>query len=628
MENHGSSNYPGEVVIGIDFDNTLISYDELIHQIASEQNLISQNFSKNKKEIRDALRRLPNGDLEWQKIQAQIYGPRIREARLIPGVRDFFKACQSNGITIFIISHKTKYSKLLGSGVNFRKASLDWMAGQGFFSEDGLGISPHQVYFESTIEEKCQRIEKCHCTYFIDDLEEIFLSSSFPSFIQKILYGASPEHLDSFQVLAFKTWDQINSYFFNEDNSGHGVSNHWPVGMPSSNSSQKRGDSQTLPPSIPPLSTLTNLTGKKIDLIEKIGGGRNSQVYKLTTVDAKEYVAKYYFTHPLDKRDRLSIEFSSSQFLWKQGLRCIPRPVMANSSLNLGLYSYVEGQKIKPDEITLSDIEQAVQFLKSLHNLCTAEESKNISPASDACLCIQDILSLIERRKDRLLALPSTPETIPVHEYLNRQFLPIFQKVETYSKAQAERYNLSLISPLRRDQQTLSPSDFGFHNALRKADGTITFLDFEYFGWDDPTKLICDFLYHPGMLLSEELKQLFVQKILPFFDSRLELRLQIEYPLFGLVWCLILLNEFVPEHQERRQFATLLSEKRKSSSLPEEKEREKNRIETDIKMQQEGINDSGIISRPLPESVKVDHLCKAEELLHKINKQYPGFPYL
>ena len=53
-------------------------------------------------------------------------------------------------------------------------------------------------------------------------------------------------------------------------------------------------------------------------------------------------------------------------------------------------------------------------------------------------------------------------------------------------------------------RRSLSPSDFGFHNALLEADGRLTFVDFEYFGWDDPVKIVADVMLHPGMGLSAD----------------------------------------------------------------------------------------------------------------------------
>ena len=104
---------------------------------------------------------------------------------------------------------------------------------------------------------------------------------------------------------------------------------------------------------------------------------------------------------------------------------------------------------------------------------------------------------------------------------------------------------------------TLSPSDFGFHNAIRKDNGDIVFLDFEHFGWDDPAKLISDFLFHPKMNLDLKLKKKFVDNMLSIFssDNPLKYRFEILYPLFALKWCLICLNEFLPNNFMKRKFA-------------------------------------------------------------------------
>ena len=53
--------------------------------------------------------------------------------------------------------------------------------------------------------------------------------------------------------------------------------------------------------------------------------------------------------------------------------------------------------------------------------------------------------------------------------------------------------------PLDPAERCLSPSDFGFHNAILANDGRLRFIDFEYAGWDDPSKLICDFFCQPAV---------------------------------------------------------------------------------------------------------------------------------
>ena len=52
----------------------------------------------------------------------------------------------------------------------------------------------------------------------------------------------------------------------------------------------------------------------------------------------------------------------------------------------------------------------------------------------------------------------------------------------------------SLYTKLPRHKQILSPSDFGFHNSLMTINGSLTFIDFDYFDWDDPVKLTADFI--------------------------------------------------------------------------------------------------------------------------------------
>ena len=65
--------------------------------------------------------------------------------------------------------------------------------------------------------------------------------------------------------------------------------------------------------------------------------------------------------------------------------------------------------------------------------------------------------------------------------------------------------------------QVLSPSDFGFHNAILKESGDLVFLDFEYFGRDDPVKLMADFIWHPGMKLSNLQKRRLGQRSFWYF---------------------------------------------------------------------------------------------------------------
>jgi len=203
-------------IIGIDFDNTIVSYDDLMHKVAVQQGLISDRTLKSKKSIRDTIRQLTDGEIKWQNLQGIVYGQQMAEAKLIEGVSNFFKQCRQFQIPTYIVSHKTEYQALDETKTNLRFAALSWMESNGFFESSGLGLSQKSVYFESTRSEKVVRITQLECTHFIDDLEETFLENSFPDSVNKILYDPhklASNYLPGLQVV--NSWREINEYFFN-----------------------------------------------------------------------------------------------------------------------------------------------------------------------------------------------------------------------------------------------------------------------------------------------------------------------------------------------------------------------------------------------------------------------------
>ena len=204
------------VIIGVDFDNTIVSYDELIYREAIERGLLNGEVLKNKKIIRDAIRELPDGEIEWQKIQAAIYGPKMDRATLIEGVFDFFTLCKDRGIRTHIVSHKTQFANYDTTETDLRKEALKWLGRAGFFTMGLTGLSAGDVYFESTRVDKINRIRSLGCTHFIDDLEETFREPSFPPDIEKILFNshASGDFTARTGGKVFVDWKDIGGYFF------------------------------------------------------------------------------------------------------------------------------------------------------------------------------------------------------------------------------------------------------------------------------------------------------------------------------------------------------------------------------------------------------------------------------
>jgi len=203
-----------QYILGIDFDNTLVSYDEVVYRRALDMGLITPDVDKNKKAVRDYIRLLPEGEKKWKEVQAHIYGKGMIEALLFDGVKEFFKTLKLAGIPVYIISHKSQFATpYKKGGANLRKMALAWMKSNGFFEMDSIGLSQDRVYFESTREEKINRIKQLGCTHFIDDLVEILTGNNFPDDVEKILFASSEQSAPSSQWKAFSTWGKISEYF-------------------------------------------------------------------------------------------------------------------------------------------------------------------------------------------------------------------------------------------------------------------------------------------------------------------------------------------------------------------------------------------------------------------------------
>ena len=212
----------------------------------------------------------------------------------------------------------------------------------------------------------------------------------------------------------------------------------------------------------------------------------------------------------------------------------------------------------------------AADFLGRLQHLSRKAESRKLGTASEAYFAASLVADHLKQRLQRLQMAEGESEPYQaLAQFLEREFTPSLEQVTGWCEAHLRAAGLSFSGELDWAQRTLSPSDFGFHNALRQPDGRIIFLDFEYFGWDDPAKMIADFLLHPAMNLSADAKRIFASTMFKRFPDlpSLPVRLEGLYPLFGLKWCLIFLNEFLPDAYLRRRFAATASAERSALQL-------------------------------------------------------------
>lgn len=201
-------------IIGIDFDNTIAIYDDLIHKVAVKRGLIDRTFDKNKRLIRDHLRTFDNGEIIWQKVQSVIYGKRMHDAKIGQGFMTFMSLCKKKHIRAYIISHKTRTALFDEANMDLRETAIKWMKNKGLFDPNRTSLTPGEVYFEDTRIDKLHRIEKMQCTYFVDDLEETFYEYGFPKKVKKILYDPRNNgRTNSNDMTIVSNWAEITRIF-------------------------------------------------------------------------------------------------------------------------------------------------------------------------------------------------------------------------------------------------------------------------------------------------------------------------------------------------------------------------------------------------------------------------------
>jgi len=197
------------MLVGLDFDNTIVCYDRLFHRLARERGLIPDTVPATKGAVRDYLRSIDREN-DWTEMQGIGYGPRISDAEPFPGALEFLKLCKAHCIHVAIISHKTKHP-YLGEKYDLHEAAHTFLTRHGFYRTSDTGLSPLSVWLELTKQDKLDRIGSLGCAAFVDDLPEFLGEASFPAQPRRVLFdpaNACPDRSDYSRV---QTWEEIGA---------------------------------------------------------------------------------------------------------------------------------------------------------------------------------------------------------------------------------------------------------------------------------------------------------------------------------------------------------------------------------------------------------------------------------
>lgn len=294
------------------------------------------------------------------------------------------------------------------------------------------------------------------------------------------------------------------------------------------------------------------LSGRAVAVSRVPTRGRNSRVWRVESGEGA-FALKQYPAQNDDRRDRLSAEVGALQLMERNGISAVPRVIAVDRPKGYALLSWIDGVEVV--DVDDTDIDAAVAFLGTIHALRRATGAAEQPRAAEACLSGGEIVRQTEARLTRLREVaPGQKELV---DFIDHSFAPALARVSSHARMHMAAAKLDFAGELPQEWRTLAPSDFGFHNSLRRSDGSLAFLDFEYFGWDDPVKLTADIMLHPGRALSPPQRERFRQSVSQVYgsDPAFAPRLNALLPLFGLRWVLILLNEYIPARWNGRVLA-------------------------------------------------------------------------
>lgn len=503
------------MIVGIDLDNTIINYTNSFKYclqktkkipVIDKKNIMNAFENNNYYPIKILLKNQLFDKQKykiWESIQGKVYGEYINHAEIYKNFYDFLVLCKYFKVKIFIISHKTTYGHNDKLKINLRKVALNFLINKNILKY----IPKSNIFFAPTIDEKIDIINKLNCDFFIDDKIEILKHTNINKKIKKILFDNNAVKINKFKSY---NWRQVSKKIF------------------------KLNFEQLLVKSA--LKYYKNIKLSKIDQIYK---GVNSSVYSVK-IKSKKYAVKIYPYEYITPESRLLNEKKSLEFLNFTKIQKLDGKIISFKYNNISLIPWVYGKKvIKMKDEYLYQFIDLLKKLKKNSNVKTKNQI-NFNRASASCLSFNDIKNQILNRYDKVKTYNSVNKFLK--NFIYNKLQPSIYQFINYAE---KNWPYSKSINLKKKYQTLSPSDFGLHNAII-SEKKIFFIDFEYFGWDDPVKLTCDFILHPKNNLSlsksivwrEEMEKIYSND--KFFSKRLNL----SFFLYGICWVMICLNQF------------------------------------------------------------------------------------
>jgi len=261
-----------------------------------------------------------------------------------------------------------------------------------------------------------------------------------------------------------------------------------------------------------------------------LGGGANSRVFAVSDSDGRRVVAKLHHIEDDGASPRYEREKKFYAAAREVAEGFMARDLHWDDASRVALLEFLDGAPLV--EVSERDVRQAGTFVRLLQQADKAA----LADASEAALRSVEHVEMVERRL-RVLRTVTDPQAAALVE---QELMPRWEWVRARVR-------------LTECPAIVSPSDYGFHNALCREGHLLCFFDFEHAGLDDPAKLVCDFFLRPGAGVPSKWLPAFCEAA--GFKHDVKERAEGLMDLYRVKWACIALNEFTVEGARRREFA-------------------------------------------------------------------------
>src|SRR5262249_9110047 len=156
----------------------------------------------------------------------------------------------------------------------------------------------------------------------------------------------------------------------------------------------------------------------------------------------------------------------------------VPKLCGVDEQAHCALFSEISGRKLVAGEVNNIHVTQAAEFFSRVNEHRDVPRAAHLPLAADACFSIDDYVNQVENRLGKLNSVPVLDAlTSELRTWLAESLVPLWHEVRRTIERQVVADQFFAVR--NREERCLSPSDFGFHNALLTPADSLIFLDFE-----------------------------------------------------------------------------------------------------------------------------------------------------